>query len=167
VALTLQQRIYLPILAVAGGFFFVGVLFLTLLKKHLKKPNLGDASENRRRALKKSAMTSLWLSVSFALASAVALTQTDGALQFVTSNKMGAPLELTAGVAAEVLQWATLSVSILFLLGVTKIFENPQEIVRSAGSGDVESQVAGLIPPPPPPPPLPGIGNASSHPPGW
>ncbi|KAF2425292.1 hypothetical protein EJ08DRAFT_663764 [Tothia fuscella] len=92
--------------------------------------------------------------------------QATGALQISTVpfNNIQPQVIFQAGTTLQVLQWLTFSLSLLFTFGVSRIFSSPDAIVRSAGSGKVEgttisldrtpfSAGSGVLPPPPPPPP--------------
>lgn len=153
-ALILQTKIFLWLLAVAGGLFAFGVFFLILLKRHIKA--IPNASALRRRLFFKRALIfTLWPSVALVLAAAVSITQTVSGLQYSTSSISGSPVRITGGTALQALQWLTLGLSVLFALGVTAIFDSRSAPVGVGQSPSVASGAAvrpsaapfGLAPP--------------------
>ncbi|ORX92741.1 hypothetical protein BCR34DRAFT_669974 [Clohesyomyces aquaticus] len=114
--------------------FFVGLILLVLLKRGLKAAKPVAAS--RLQFYKRSTINTLWLSTALALSSALATTETLGALQY-WSTLTSAKLKLFGGVSLQVLQWLVFSFSALFAFGISTIFKSSEENVSSAGS-DVE-----------------------------
>lgn len=154
-ALYFQSKILLCLLAAGGVIFFIGLLYVTLLKRHLKsKPNA--TAMKRRNFYKRLANVMIWSSAALALASTIALTEVTAALQHITTADTGLTVRITSGAALPILQWLIFSFSITFAFGVSTIFKTQDGTVQSAGSAPSCGSSFGGPPPPPPPPPPPG-----------
>lgn len=156
-ALTIQSKITMYLLAGAGVLYFIALVLVLMLKRHFKASQKDKAiSEKRRRSLRRSSLLIVWMSVGFVLASALSITQTTGAMAFVTQMESTSDVKIKAGKALVVLQWLIFAVSALFAAGVSGIFRKEGGSIGSAGSsqrpGGMGGGMGGGVPPPPPPP---------------
>lgn len=145
----------IPLLAPVGCFFVLSLILLTLLQRALKKTGNSTAA-SRLMWLQQATIMLTWISVGIATASAVAMTESTSALQFVTNHGSGADALMNAGTMLQSLQWIIVSLSILYSLGVSSMFRTVGGSfggVQTKGLPDMEGM--GLVPPPMPPlPPL-------------
>jgi hypothetical protein len=165
-ALVLQTKIILWVLASAGGFFFIGLILLALLKRHIKRLAIYPTSTSGPR-LNKSLSTVMWTSLGLAVASAVSVNQTTAALQFTTTESTTSEIQILAGTTLGVLQWLVVGFSAIFVLGISSMFTVEGRMVQYAGSGNrgfapswgppsFPAQGPPGPPGPPPGPPPPG-----------
>jgi hypothetical protein len=90
-ALTLQGKIFPPLLAASGSTFLIGLLSLTLLKRDIRRFPQSVAERTPFDALKRMerirsfTVLSIWASVGLVLTSCVAVAQTAGGLKFTTA----------------------------------------------------------------------------------
>ncbi len=142
----------------AGVLFTISLFFVVLLKRDFKKVEKGNAAAARRRQfLRKTLFTALWLSVSFSLASTMAVNQTTNGMAYLAQTEV-LSVRITAGTALNVLQWLAFAASALFAAGISGIFIREGGTIQAAGS--TKSAIHGNFPnitvsPPPPPPPPP------------
>ncbi|KAK2763091.1 hypothetical protein FQN54_009725 [Arachnomyces sp. PD_36] len=165
-AVTLQSRIILCLSAGAGILFFLGVLFLVLLGRGLKASQNATALK-RRRFYRRALIFHLWVSVALALASADSVTQTTGALEYVTRfHPSESSIIISAGRSLAIMQWMVFAISVIFTLGITQILRRScvgcqlgskslEEGSASTKSPPPSSGAGAPAPPPPPPPPPP------------
>ena len=138
----LQSKIFVPLLAAAGALFLIGILFLALLKRHIKSmPNQGAA--NRRQTFRRATNLCLWASTAFALASAFATAQTTSALQYTTGSTQSS-IHVTTGVTLQVLQWLTFAFSVTFAFGIASMFQSANADSKDSGDPSMD-----FYPPPP------------------
>ncbi|KAF2815585.1 uncharacterized protein BDZ99DRAFT_565552 [Mytilinidion resinicola] len=182
-ALTVQSKIILYLLAVAGILLVIGLLLVLLLKRHFKAAQTGKMNaESRRQSLRRATLTAIWTSVGLALASALTVSQVTAAMEYITKVESVSTIQITAGTALSVLQWFIFSLSALFAAGISSIFKKQGGFIELAGSA-AQGMSAGVgmkamppltglpppvsslpppvmsLPPPvslPPPPPPPG-----------
>ncbi|KAF2470848.1 uncharacterized protein BDR25DRAFT_196405, partial [Lindgomyces ingoldianus] len=113
-ALTIQSRVMPAFIAGAGVMFTISIFFVVLLKRDFKTVAKGNTTAARRRQfLRKALFTVSWLSVSFSLASAIAVNQTTNGMAFVTQTEVSS-VRITTGTALNVLQWLAFTSSALF-----------------------------------------------------
>ena len=153
-ALDLQTKIIISLLAVAGALFFIGLFFLVLLKRNFKT-YANAAALKRRKFHRQGLFSATWASVGFALASVASLDQTTGALQYATKAISLSPVYITSGIALRVLQWLILAFSATFAIGISSIFTSRGSPTQSAGAMPSLSAPRDSAPAPPPPPPPP------------
>ena len=173
-AQTLQSSYLIGLLAVAGSLFAISLFFIALLKRDFKVVAQNSAAQQRRGRLRQAGLSSLWLSVAFALASAAATDQTANALTLISPVILGgARITIAQGKALSVLQWFAFGFSTVFGLGISLMFRTEGSVLQSVGSRKVEqtassiaksttppapppaAKPAAAAPPPPPPPPPP------------
>lgn len=149
-ALTLQSKILPGLLAGAGVLFAISLFFIVLLKKNFKEVTKDNTIASRRRHfLRHASLTTIWLSVSFSLASATSINQTMNAMAYITQAE-GSNVRITAGKTLNVLQWFAFASSALFAAGVASIFTREGGMIQS--TGPMESQIPNYpcdIPAPP------------------
>lgn len=149
---TLQTSYLLGILAVAGNFFAISLIFLALLKRDFHMTAKNNASYQRRERLRQATMVTLWVSVAFVLAAAVSIEQTLNALVFVSPvNLATTGIKITAGKGLDVLQWLAFGFSVVFAFGVSLMFRKEGGTIQSAGLADTSAPSLAAAPPPPPP----------------
>jgi hypothetical protein len=168
-ALTIQSKIILYFLAAAGVLYFLGLVFLLLLKRTLKALpqtnaaiETGAKAERRKGTLRLAAFTSVWFSVGLALASAISIHQTISAMELISHIENVSSVQITAGKALDVLQWLAFAFSAVFAVGISLIFRKNGGVIESVGSAGPPGMgmaMAGgggvsMAPPPPPPPPF-------------
>ncbi|KAF2801292.1 uncharacterized protein BDZ99DRAFT_504730 [Mytilinidion resinicola] len=84
IAGVLQSKIFVCLFAAAGVSFFVGLIFLVLLKHNLKDRK--NPFLSLRRFYKQATVAAIWFSAALALAGNSAVLQTSGALQYFTTS---------------------------------------------------------------------------------
>lgn len=90
--IALQSGIHKPnkhilwLLAAAGSALFLGLAFLGLLKRHLKKTDPSKDAERRIFLFRPQPVSLLWGSTASALVTAISITQTVSTLQFSTAS---------------------------------------------------------------------------------
>lgn len=124
--LALQRKIYLPLLAVAGFFFLIGVVFFTFFKwttkRQLANPN--SPSAKQLQFYKRVTLGSLWASIGLSLASAVSTTEVSTTCQLWSVEVAKSSIFASAGIALQVLQWLVVGLSVLFALATTSILSD-------------------------------------------
>ncbi|PVH90510.1 hypothetical protein DM02DRAFT_711854, partial [Periconia macrospinosa] len=97
-ALTLQSKHIVGLLAGAAVLFSFSLVFIALLKRNFKMSlAAGNAAAIKRRdQLRQASLTTVWLSVGFALASAIAVQQSTSALAYITQVE-ATSIAITAG----------------------------------------------------------------------
>ncbi|ORX92463.1 Ca2+ regulator and membrane fusion protein Fig1-domain-containing protein [Clohesyomyces aquaticus] len=178
--LKLQSKYIIGLSNGAGVLFIFSLVFITLMKKDFKMPlaETNQIAVKRRSRLRQASLTTIWLSVAFALASAISIQQTINALAFITETN-SVSMKITAGQTLIILQWLAFAFSVLFALGVAMMFPRQGGTILSTGSSKMAAQESGpsatsaasqlrALPPPPPsganavtkrpppPPPPPG-----------
>jgi hypothetical protein len=89
---------------------------------------------SRTNSMRRASLALLWVSVGLALASALSISQTTAAMEFVTQIETVSIIQITAGKTLSVLQWLTFSFSTLFAAGVSSIFKKQGGVIESAES---------------------------------
>jgi hypothetical protein len=132
-ALLLQNRITLSLLAIAGMLLLIGLVFLVLLNRNFK--TIANPAALKRRRLHHQALSStIWASVAFALASAASLDQTTGDLQYATKGVPLSPVYITPGTTLRVLQWVILAFSTTFAMCIPMLFKAVDSPTQSASA---------------------------------
>ena len=153
-ALSLQGNIFLPLLAVAGALFMLGLIFFALFNWTTKRATTTstESSTNTLQTYKKILMTSLWSSVGLAIASAVSITETSAALQFWTVDVPQSNILVSIGTCMQVLQWFVASLSVLFTLAVTSLISAIEAgtLPGPGGTGFAQKSTMGGVKPPMP-----------------
>ncbi|RWA10456.1 hypothetical protein EKO27_g4628 [Xylaria grammica] len=131
-ALTIQTKIFPPLLAAAGVFFFLGGVALTMLKRSFKKVVAKKPSSSKQ--LRVATLLLGGAAIVFATASAVATTETTNALGFATSNStIGSEnIRFSAGLALQVLQWFIVGLSLIFQVSIESMFLLPGKVLDVA-----------------------------------
>ncbi|GAW14142.1 hypothetical protein ANO14919_035360 [Xylariales sp. No.14919] len=131
-ALTIQTKIFPPLLAAAGVFFFLGGVALTMLKRSFKKVVAKKPSSSKQ--LRVATLLLGGAAILFATASAVATTETTNALGFATSNStIGSEnIRFSAGLALQVLQWFIVGLSLIFQVSIESMFLLPGKVLDVA-----------------------------------
>ncbi|KAF2803696.1 uncharacterized protein BDZ99DRAFT_481699 [Mytilinidion resinicola] len=153
-ALNIQSKIILYLLAAAGVLFLNGMILTLLLKRQLKASTKDNAiALKRKKMLRSASLTTIWISVGLVLASSIAISQATGAMAFITQRDTVSTIRITAGKTLSVLQWLTFSFSLIFAVGISAIFQKQGGVIESAGSTGPPRPMAAVGGPPPPPPP--------------
>lgn len=155
VALRLQSKTFLCVLAISGVLFCVGLVCLGLLKRDIKK-QAGGSGKSHEQRWRRASLALLWVSVALATVSAAAVTQATSALEIPTKDLPAAAVSLTAGVTLQALQWAVVVLSTLFSLGISVL-------VKSGGRKLIP--IMGLPGPSPAAPPMRPTGPPMGRPP--
>ena len=138
-ALTLQTTIILWLLAVAGILYFLGVVSVLLFRNRLAKGSSNGQSRKQTLSLKKLSSIVLWLSVTAAFASAVAMTQVGSAMQLLTTS-FNAGISVTQGPAMQAIHWIIVALSVFFVIGIGMISDRASpsnsNYMSSKTSGD-------------------------------
>jgi len=123
VALVLQTKILLPLLAAAGSAFLLGIIVFILFKWAAKRPkvNLTESSAKRSQIYSRGCLSLIWTSVGLSTASAVSVSESIGALQFWTANVPESSIIVFTGTAMQALQWVLVALSALFALTVSSM----------------------------------------------
>ncbi|KAF2112716.1 Ca2+ regulator and membrane fusion protein Fig1-domain-containing protein [Lophiotrema nucula] len=163
VALTLQSKHVIGLLSGAAVLYLFSLVFIALLKRNFKMPLTAgnQVAIKRRNRLRQASFTTMWLSVGFALVSAITIHQTTNALSYITQVG-AASLAITAGQTLIILQWLAFGLSVLFAVGITSMFPKEGGTISSTSSNKAAAPAiapplisAGAPRPPlPPPPPL-------------
>lgn len=90
------------------------------------------------------------------------MAQTAGALQFATHGVIDSPIVISRGSANQGLHWTGFCMSVIFAVGVDRIFKTQKKVkVRIAYDLEVgrpaNGPASGAPMPPPPAPPLPSL----------
>jgi hypothetical protein len=120
-AITMQTRIFLYLLAAAGSFFLMGMIFLVPYKWSEKKVVLnGDMTASLwAQRFKRWLVITLWVSTGLATVSSASITQISAALQFWTMVAAPWSIVVSAGVVLQVLQWLIVGLSTVLGLAIT------------------------------------------------
>ncbi|KAF2475406.1 uncharacterized protein BDR25DRAFT_201735, partial [Lindgomyces ingoldianus] len=114
-ALDIQSKIIIYLLAVAGVLFAISLFFISLLKGHFRMAGIENVNAGKRiQMLRKVSMMTMWGSVAFALASAISINQATSAMEFITRVDSSSSIEITAGKTLNILQWLLFAFSTLF-----------------------------------------------------
>lgn len=155
-ALHLQTKQLLCLLAPAGCFFALSIVPFVLLKRDLKKKGNSNAA-SRRAQLKRASLMATWTSVGLATASAVAVAQSTSALDYATNDDFQTAVRMTPGMVLQAFQWTIVALSSIYSVGIMSILRITDGTVRSAGyrlgQGMPSTDPFDFGPPPPPPPP--------------
>jgi hypothetical protein len=146
VGLTLQKKIYVPLLAAAGSFFFISMFLFTIVKWFTKRllANPNTSSSKRLHFYGQLAIGSIWTSIGLALASVVSLTEVSAAFQFWSVDVAKSTVAAAVGVALPILQWFIVGLSVLLALAITST-------IKGAGTSTLPGPGGPLLPRPPPP----------------
>ncbi|KAK3942555.1 Ca2+ regulator and membrane fusion protein Fig1-domain-containing protein [Diplogelasinospora grovesii] len=115
-ALDLQSQIFISILAGAAVLFFLGLIFLALLKRDIVNPN--PDKPRHSAIIKKGTFGLLYLSTALAFTAALATSETAGALQYSSTASSNSTILIKPGISLQVLQWMAFGFSLLFTLAV-------------------------------------------------
>lgn len=127
IASIVQAKLFPCLLAGAGVVFFC---CFVALKRSFKKPNPNRPS--RPKLFQTATVVLGGIAVALSLASAVATTQTAGALDFATSSVMGCDnIRLVPGVPLQILQWLIVGFSVLFQLAISSMFRVGGSVVAA------------------------------------
>lgn len=95
-AVTLQGRIYPPLLAASGAMFCIGLGWFTFLKLHIRKgeqrlrqtnqKSLPQQAVDRADQYRRWATISLWVAAALGLASTLAVATTSAGIQYATAQ---------------------------------------------------------------------------------
>jgi hypothetical protein len=155
-ALVLQTKVIISLLAGAGVLFLFGILLLVLLKRNLKSTSNVNARIRRKR-MRTGLYSIVWLSVGLAVASATSIDQTTSALQYTTNTVIDSGTRIKTGTTLRVLQWLIVVFSTVFALGLSTMFKTQGGDIHSGGieMGNAKFAHSATPPPPlPPPPPM-------------
>lgn len=181
-ALTLQRKMFPPLLAAAGAIFAVGMIGFFLLQRDIKEGEqvmrgTSPKALNPRRTerYRKSSTLSFCISTALALASAVSVTQTAAGIQYTSQGITDADLSPTtinikAGTPSQILHWLILAFLAIFTVSMLSIFDEPffkthrnpylrPEPTQTAGLPGGGGPLPGPVGPPmqmPPPMGMPG-----------
>ena len=133
-AIVLQTRIFLWLLAAAGVLFILGLAFLTLLKLKLKSQRNNPSTPRTRLVLQRITIFTFWTSTAVMLGTALSITQTASAMQFATSSP-SSEVHITSGITLQGLQWTIFVLQFFFSLGI--FFAVDQSPGRGPVSGGV------------------------------
>jgi hypothetical protein len=106
VSLTLQKKIYVLLLAVAGSFFFISMFLFTIVKWFIKRllANLNTLLSKQLHFYRQLAIRSIWTFIGLALALVVSLTKVSAAFQFWSVDIAKSTVAAAVGVALPILQ---------------------------------------------------------------
>jgi hypothetical protein len=154
-ALVLQTKVIICLLAGAGVLFLFGILFLVLLKRNLRSA-FNVSANIRRKRMRTGLYSTVWLSVGLAVASATSIDQTTSALQYTTNTVIDSGSRIKTGTTLRVLQWLIVVFSTVLALGLSTMFKTQGGDIHSGGieMGNAKFAHSSTPPPPPPPPPL-------------
>jgi hypothetical protein len=133
ISMTLQSKIYLSLLAAAGSFFLLSVLFLSGHKWSTKRSSATVSTGKSSKFYHQQMMRSVWLSVSLIVASTISITQISAALQYWNSNIPNSSITIKQGTTLQILQWTTAAMSFLFALGVSAQIGSPARSLPGPG----------------------------------
>lgn len=139
-ALTLQSRIFVPLLAGAGFLFLAGLAALVLVKRRIAKT--GGAGP-----LRAATLACLCLSAALAFTACLATSGAAGALEFSTLLGVvgeAAPRTVVRpGVALQVLQWLAFGFTVVFVGGVPWMLKGGGGGGAGGGGGQGDSEKYG------------------------
>jgi hypothetical protein len=123
VALVLQAKILLPLLAAAGSSFLLGITCFILFKWAAERPkvNITESSAKRLQMYRQGCLGFIWTSVGLSTASAVSVSESTAALQFWTANVPESSIIVSTGTTMQALQWVLVVLSALFALMVSSM----------------------------------------------
>lgn len=146
-ALTLQRRILVPIILVAAFLMLFGAIFFALAKvtqMKLKDANTYESAMKQIKIFKPATLGTLWMSVLFAFAAAVASTMAVGALNFIIPV-LATNINVTGGRVLQAFQYLSFILGALFALGATLMLQDsPQQ--QAGVTGDQYPQVGDEYP---------------------
>ncbi|KAF2801242.1 uncharacterized protein BDZ99DRAFT_577755 [Mytilinidion resinicola] len=140
IAVFLQTKILICVLAAAGVWFLLGLMFLVLLKRNLKDRK--SPSLAHRRFFKQATVGALWISVALALAGTGAVSQTSGALQYFSNSVEAQSIKVSSGTTIQALQWLVVAFSTIFAFGVSAIFKTADGTMKTATNSSGASGVS-------------------------
>lgn len=120
-ALTLQREILVPLVLVASFLMLFGAIFFALVKvtqMKLKNPSAFEGAMKQLNIFKPATLATLWTSVLFAFAAAVASTMGIGALNFIIPV-LATNISVDGGKVLQALQYMSFILGALFALGAT------------------------------------------------
>ncbi|KAH8882505.1 hypothetical protein GQ53DRAFT_733666 [Thozetella sp. PMI_491] len=130
-ALVLQSQIFISILAGAAFLFFISLPLLFLLKRSINNPN--PDKPRRAMLIKRLTYGCMYLSVGLVFTSALATSETAGALHYSSGSVTNSPINISPGISLQVIQWMAFGFSLLFALAETWLLRP-----RDQWNGDVE-----------------------------
>lgn len=113
-AIALQGQVYVTILVAAAFFFLLGVVFLLLHKRDVKKAN--PDKPLRSKILKRGTYGLLALSTGLVFTAALATTEAAGVMRYSTESINNMPVLMKEGITLQVLMWMSFGFSMLFTL---------------------------------------------------
>lgn len=128
-ALILQRRVLVPIILVAALLMLFGAIFFALAKvtqMKLKDPNTFEAAMKKLKIFKPATLATLWMSVLFAFAAAVASTMAIGALNFIIPV-LATNISVTGGRVLQAFQYLSFIFGAMFALGATLMLKDRLE----------------------------------------
>jgi Ca2+ regulator and membrane fusion protein Fig1 len=134
-ALNLQQKILVPLVLVAAFLIVFGAIFFALTKvmqMKLKDPNTWGSAMKQISIFKPATLVTIWMSVIFGFAAAVASTMAVGALNFIIPV-LATNISVTGGKILQTFQYLAFVFGLLFAFGA------------SAFIGDKLEQQEGMI----------------------
>lgn len=151
VALILQTKILLPLLAAAGSSFLLGITFFILFKWAVKRPkvNLTESSAKRLQFYRRGCLVFIWTSVGLSTASAVSVAESTAALQFWTANVPESSIIVSTGTAMQALQWVLVALSALFALAVSSMLRATDARTLPGPGGNGFPPMGSTMPPAP------------------
>ena len=141
-ALTLQRKILVPIILVAAFLMLFGAIFFVLVKvtqMKLKDPNAFEGAMKQLKIFKPATLATLWISVLFAFAAAVAATMAVGALNFIIPV-LATNISVTGGKMVQAFQYLSFFISASFALGATVMLSDQLEQQQGMIGGEYPSQ---------------------------
>ncbi|KAF7512080.1 hypothetical protein GJ744_002793 [Endocarpon pusillum] len=147
-ALTLQREILVPLVLVATFLMLFGAIFFALVKvtqMKLKNPSAFEGAMKQLNIFKPATLATLWTSVLFAFAAAVASTMGIGALNFIIPV-LATNISVDGGKVLQALQYMSFILGALFALGATVMLgdqlEQQQGVLGDEYSQQNEKAVA-------------------------
>jgi hypothetical protein len=131
--LILQRQILVPLIIVAGFLMLFGAVLFALVKMtqmKLKNPEIWASTMKQLSIFKPATLATIWMSVCFAFAAAVASTMAVGALNFIIPV-LATNISVTGGRLLQALQYVAFIFGALFGLGAT--FLLPEKLEQQQG----------------------------------
>lgn len=160
---SLQTKVFLPVLAVAGVLYFVGlIVFLKAddviqLKSTKSKSadgakSKGSKGENpknvadKRRKWRHYTLIVLGSSMGFALASAVATNEAAGTARVLASSQVARGVTVEVGIALQAVQWLAFCFSFLVGWGMFSVlaYQAPSEDIEKGAASGLSTAPAAL-----------------------
>lgn len=151
-AVTLQGRIYPPLLAASGAMFSISLACFILLKHHLRKgeqrlrqtnqKTMPKQAKERAEQYRRWATLSLWVATALGLASTLAVAMTSAGIEYTTaqlatlSNNTAIPkdnhlslssLTVTAGRTLVILQWCITACLVILATGMSVMYSEARK----------------------------------------